>query len=125
MLTLAATYLGSTHGDFAREQCYSAQKSAFYPADVSDLGHANLDGQIMPNAPEFSASLGYQFNYPIDDNLELILMAQVNYTDEFFDSLNPDDVMIQYPYTKINTRVGISGGDGDWELAFYGKKSNR
>lgn len=121
ILTFSGTYLDSTYSDFEGAQCNAAQNAAFVPAGPSDRCTASLDGETTPNAPEFSGSLGLRYNYQASDNIAFFSSAQINYTDSFFGSLNPDDVMIQDAYTKINARIGLSGNDGQWEVSLFGK----
>lgn len=115
------SFLDSTYTDFADAQCNGVQAAAFVPTPAVPQCTVAIDGQTTPFAPDYSGSVGFNFDFPITNNLEFVSSGAVTFTSEFAWGQNPDPVEIQDGYEKFDLRAGISGNDGQWELAFVGK----
>lgn len=115
------TLLDSTFTEFDGAQCNQVQAAAFMPAFIGDQCTASIDGQTTAFAPDVSGSTGYVLNVPITDTLNFFSNGRITYTTEYQWGQNPDPQEIQDGFVKIDLRAGISGNDGQWEVAFVGK----
>jgi iron complex outermembrane receptor protein len=84
-------------------------------------GGQDLSGAPLQFAPEFSGNLGIVYFAPLTDSLDLLLGADVIYTDDIVIAPTGDTNVIQDSYTKVNARVALESSDGRWSLAFVGK----
>ncbi|MEM6626424.1 MAG: TonB-dependent receptor [Pseudomonadota bacterium] len=120
-LNADATWLDATYTEFAGAQCNNAELLAFVPTPDMVQCSTTIDGQPLPFAPDFSGSIGFDFNMPISGDLEFISTGKMSFTSEFRPGQNPDPEEIQEGFEKFDLRAGIAGNDGQWELAFVGK----
>ncbi|MGD1953980.1 MAG: TonB-dependent receptor [Sphingomonadales bacterium] len=115
------TFLDSTFTEFDGAQCNQVEAAAFTPAFIGDQCVTSIDGQTTAFAPDLSGSTGFNLILPITDTLDFVSTGRVTYTTEYQWGQNPDPEEIQSGFAKIDLRAGISGNDGQWELAFGGK----
>ncbi|MEM9085060.1 MAG: TonB-dependent receptor [Pseudomonadota bacterium] len=115
------TLLDGEFTEFDTAQCNREQQAAFVPMGPGDQCITSIDGQTLPFAPDFSGNVGYNLDLPITDTLNLVSTGAMNFTTEFTWGQNPDPIEIQEGFVKFDARIGVSGNDGQWELAFYGR----
>ena len=82
---------------------------------------ATIDGNSLPFAPDFSGSVGFDFNLPIFNGLEFVSSGKMTFSTDYHPGQNPDPNEIQDGFEKFDLRAGVAGNDGQWELAFVGK----
>ncbi len=81
----------------------------------------DLAGENTTFAPEYSASLFFDYNHLFSNGLEFFLGGEANYSDEFDTQGDLDVADLTDSYTKYNLRGGLRGSDGAWELMLYGR----
>ena len=88
---------------------------------VGEEGGQDLGGETLLYAPEWSANVGLEWVKPIGDSLEIRTSADVNYTDEFYSSLDLDPNTLHEPATRVNVRIALASVDDSWSVAIVGK----
>jgi outer membrane receptor protein involved in Fe transport len=114
----AFAYLDSTYDDFDNAGCSQ------YLVNFTDQcvnGVADLSGDPLPFAPDYSANISIKYFTPIGDNLEFTTNLDVMYTDSFFTVQDLDPFTEVDSYSKTNLRFGIGSADGVWQVAILGK----
>ncbi|MEM9376652.1 MAG: TonB-dependent receptor [Pseudomonadota bacterium] len=120
-LNANATWLDSTFTDFDAAQCNQAQVAAFVPTPMQPQCTASIAGQTTAFAPDFSGAIGFDFNMPIFAGLDFVSSGRMTFTTEYHTGQNPDPEEVQDGFEKFDLRAGVSGNDGQWEIAFVGK----
>ncbi|MBN7798999.1 TonB-dependent receptor [Parahaliea mediterranea] len=85
---------------------------------------ADLDGNALPNAPEFSVNLGLSYNWPLDNGMELTAAANYYWQDEFYtrvfntvnDTVDAWDVW--------NATLTLYSTDRSWFAEAWGRNLN-
>ena len=80
----------------------------------------DLAGQPLVRAPDWTASLGFDYETPIGSNLRLTIGATTRYSDEFFTNLVELPEYIQDSYFKTSANIALKGLNDAWELALIG-----
>jgi len=88
---------------------------------VGEEGGQDLGGETLSYAPEWSANIGLEWVRPIGDSLEIRTSADVNYTDEFYSSLDLDPNTLHDSATRVNARIALAPADDSWSVAIVGK----
>ena len=133
-LTLAGSvgYLDAQYDDFTGATCTVPQQSdpANNPGCLLDdgsniaageAGGQDLSGETLLFAPEWSANLNATYVYPLSNGLELLVSADVNYSDEYYSALDLDPNTKHDSATLYNARVALSGDSGKWSISVLGK----
>ncbi len=91
---------------------------------------ADLSGNTLPEAPELTAALAGQHNFPLPNiDAELVTRVDWTYTDEYYTS--EDNVKFSTPggsipfgivdsYSILNARIGIEAA-GHWSVYLWGR----
>ena len=133
-LTLAGSigYLDAEYDDFKGATCTVPQASdpVNNPGCLredgtnvapGEAGGQDLSGEDLLFAPEWSANLNATWIQPLGDSLELLLSLDVNYSDEYYSSLDLDPNTKHDSATLYNARISLSGDDGKWSISVLGK----
>ncbi|CAH0990677.1 Vitamin B12 transporter BtuB [Sinobacterium norvegicum] len=129
----AMAYLDAYYEDFEGATCTTPQ--AMDPAnnpgclleDGSNIvsagqqGGQNLSDETLVFAPEWSASFFAQYVVPVGSSMELINGLDINYSDEYFSSLDLDPNTKHDATTIINARIALASTEDSWTLALVGK----
>ena len=81
----------------------------------------DLSGQSPPFAPEYSGSVGLEYNRLLAGNLEFFGTLTLSFTDEYDVISDNDPNLRQDAYEKLDARIGVGDADGSWEIAVLGK----
>lgn len=84
-------------------------------------GGQDLSGETLVFSPEWSASLFAQYVVPLGSNMQLINSLDINYSDEFFTSLDLDPNTPHDSTSIINARIALASNDDTWSVALIGK----
>lgn len=79
------------------------------------------DGNTPLDSPDVTFSSVLQYIRPIGNNLELFLMGEASYSDDYFTDKANIDINRQDDYWMLNIRGGIQSADGKWAVRLYGK----
>ena len=119
---LNGAWLDSEYDSYPTAPCTSLQLDAD-PLCGQEGGTTvnDVTGENTTFAPEYSASLFWDYSYLFGNGMEFFAGGEFNYSDEFDTQgdLDPNDVTDDY--TKINLRAGIRSADERWELMVYGR----
>ena len=124
--------LDAKYGAFPTAGCTAVQQSAIAGGassfggctqrvgpDGNLVANQDLKGRTLPNAPEYSGSLFFDYNRSVSDNYELFVSSDINFTDRFDTTGDLDPVDFQDAFEKINLRAGLRSDN--WEFMIYGK----
>jgi len=133
-LTLGGSiaYLDATYDDFTGATCTVPQTTdpVNNPGCLRDdgsniapgeTGGQDLGGEDLLFAPEWSYNLNATYVLPLSEALVLLTSVDVNYSDEYYSSLDLDPNTKHDDYTLWNARIALSSTDGRWSLALLGK----
>lgn len=128
----AFAYLDASYDSFVGATCTIPQATdpvnnpGCLKTDGSNIapgesGGQNLSGRTMLYAPEWSGNINVEWIVPLGDALELRNSLDVNYSDEFYSSLDLDENTMHEDAAKINLRVALASTDDLWSLALIAK----
>ena len=133
-LTLAGAiaYLDAEYDDFTSATCTIPQDTdpVNNPGCLRDdgsniapgeTGGQDLSGETLLFSPEWGANLNIRYIYPLANGMEITTGLDVNYSDEFYSSLDLDPNTKHDDFIKVSARIALSGGDGQWSVALIGK----
>ena len=124
-LTLGANlaYLDATYGEFAEAPCTAIQLDFNQFCGVAGPTNEkntfnDLDGQNTLYASDYSASVTWDFVYPLS-SMDAFVSGEANYRSKFFSNGDNDPYDQVDGYTKVNLRVGVR--TESWELTAYSR----
>jgi outer membrane receptor protein involved in Fe transport len=133
-LTLAGSigYLDAEYDDFTGATCTIPQQAdpvnnpGCLLEDGTNIaegeeGGQDLSGEDLLFAPEWSANFNATWIQPLGDNLELLFSLDVNYSEEYYSSLDLDPNTKHDSATLYNGRISLSGDNGRWSISVLGK----
>ena len=109
-------YADASYDEFPDAPCWVGQTEAegCIPTPVP---HQDLKGQTLARAPEWQASIGFDWDQPITAGLNLDIGINANYSSDLFFSTDLDPLDHQDDFWKVNVRAGISSSYGTWSVA--------
>ena len=107
-IDFAFAYLNSEFKDFVSEDPKR-------PA----LGSLDLSGNSLPKAPEFTASIGAQYQFPVGSEATFTLRGDFTWQSEIFFSSFQDDLQRQGAFPWLKLRGTYAPDDADWQLAVF------
>jgi len=126
-------YLDAQYEDFSRGTCTTPQ--SMDPANnpgcltedgsnitvARELGGQDLTGETLVFSPEWSANLFAQYVIPVGVDMELVSGVDINYSDEFFSSLDLDPNTKHDASTIVNARIALANDSEGWMVALLAK----
>jgi iron complex outermembrane receptor protein len=109
-------YLDFEYKDFQNGQCPQG-----VTPDNAATGYCSYDGKSNQYVAPWTAAVLSQFVQPLFDGMELKFNLDLLYSDDYNPTQNLDPRVEQDAYTKVNARIGLSGNDGQWDIALVGK----
>ena len=92
----------------------------FETIDGATGGVVNLEGNQMPNAPEFTLSAGAEYRKEVVGWGNYLLRIDYYYsTENFLNEFN--SAVRQEAYSIVNARASFESSDGDWKLSLFGR----
>ena len=116
-------YLDATYGEFKEAPCTAIQLNANPqcgvegPTNVLDTFN-DLDGENTLYASDYSASVTWDFVYPLS-SVDAFISGEANYRSKFFSNGDNDPFDQIDSFTKVNLRVGVR--TESWELTAYSR----
>ncbi len=120
-LTLGANaaWLDATYDDFKDAPCTALQLDADPLCGTPNgISNNDLSGEATLYASDYSASLIWDYVYPMD-SVELFVAGEVNYRDDFNSGGDNDTLDVIEAYTLVNLRLGVRAEN--WEVMAYGR----
>ena len=100
-----------------------AHFETFITADVLDPAGplADLSGNKLIRAPEFSANMGVNVTLPVSNDISSVLRVEYSYVDDYFFSAFNRSPAVQKSHSLVNAFLTVEGDSELWKLSFYGK----
>ena len=106
------------NGQFAYLNTKIDRLRATNPNDDTDVIH---DGNELPQAPPFSASLGAEYTMPIKNLGSLVLRGEYDYRDGAFNSVFNDPLNATDARNLVNARLTLNSDNNKWSAALYAR----
>lgn len=117
-VNFSSAWLDASYEDYNAAGCTIRQQ---FNTPAGQTCTQDLSGESPPFAPDFSGNVGIQYVRALTGGLEISASVNATFTDEYDVISDNDPVLRQEAYEKIDARLGLSGGDGAWEIAVLGK----
>jgi outer membrane receptor protein involved in Fe transport len=116
-------YLDATYGEFKEAPCTAIQLDANTQCGVDGPTNVlntfnDLDGENTLYASDYSASVTWDFVYPLS-SMDAFVSGEANYRSKFFSNGDNDPLDQVDSFTKVNLRVGVR--TESWELTAYSR----
>ena len=117
-------YLNAEFDEFLGD-CYTGQTIALGCNQVPSAITGNFtvqvpDGEPLPNASEWSASFGFEFDTPLSDSLHLGITGFASYTDDYATTATFVPGSEQASYWLLNASLSLYSSDDRWTLYVKG-----
>jgi iron complex outermembrane recepter protein len=119
---LNGAWLDSEYDSYSDAPCSAVQLDADeLCGQVGGTSNNDLAGENTTFAPEYTAALFFDYNFMLDNGMEIFVGGEANYSDDYDTQGDLDPVDRVDDYTKVNLRFGIRGAEEDWEVMFFGR----
>ena len=108
----AATWLDAQFGPFT-------SIDPIYP----ELGEQDLNGNRLPQAPDWQFSVSGEYSFPVSSSLEITARADYKWQDEIFFDLFNNPLNTQQSYGLLNASLSIATVDGNWSLTAFARNA--
>ncbi len=105
----SVAYLDFEYDKFENAQCAWPQ-----------TGTCSLTGERAERTPKWRGNLGFDFEQPIGNSLQLDANLNIDYSDSFLLMANRDPNSKQDAYTKVGAVLGLGSADGTWRVSLIG-----
>ena len=119
-LGLSGAYLDATYDSFRDAPCTAIQLD-LDPLCGTPGGFTSndLSGAATTYAPEYTGTFTFDYDYPMNNGLELFVSGEANYRDSFEPGGDNDPIDRIDDYTRVNLRTGLRGEN--WEIMAYSR----
>ena len=80
-----------------------------------------LNGERIPNAPDWSGSVGFDYERSLTNGLEFVANGTVDYRSDVTYQQNPDAAVMGEEFTTLNLTLGIADANRGWEVSLIGR----
>ena len=87
---------------------------------ISDISGDDLNGRAVARAPKWAGNIGFDWNAPINDSMELGLNGNFQFSSSYFTAVTSLTDLKQGSYSTIDGGISIGAPDGKWKLALVG-----
>jgi iron complex outermembrane receptor protein len=108
----AATWLDAQFGSFT-------SIDPIYP----ERGEQDLEGNSLPQAPDWQFSFSGEYSFPISSSLEITARADYKWQDAIFFDLFNNPLNTQESYGLLNASLSIGTNDGNWSLTAFARNA--
>lgn len=124
-LQAAANYNRSRFKDFNNAPCGNGQTIAegcdqLLNPVTGRFTSQDLAGRPLVRAPDWTASVGFDYEIPIGSALNLSIGAATRYSSEFYTNLVELPDYVQDSYFKTSANIALRGQNDAWEVALIG-----
>lgn len=110
-------YNNNKFTDFEGAPCYDGQSEA----EGCIGGVQDLTGRNLSLAPTWTGSVGFSYDTPVANGLNIGITGDVIHTGGYNTQLAQNPVSFQKSTTRINASIRLYDTDDRWELAFIGR----
>lgn len=110
---IGSCYTGQLISPIVGEGCY-------IQPGTTGVYVANLAGERLANAPEWSYNVRASYERPVGGGLKMDASTNWSWRDDAY-SLTADKESIVEAYGILNANLGIGAEDGSWRLGLYGR----
>jgi iron complex outermembrane receptor protein len=93
---------------------------ALIDTKINDPAQPFFDGNDLPLAAKLSANLLARYEFALSDGLDMAAQVDGKYNGSFFLNAENTSYLKERPYTLINARLSVLGGDR-WEFALWAR----
>lgn len=119
-LGAAAAYVDATYDEFLGAQCIVGADNQPVTPGCED-GDEDLSGERLERVPEWEANLSANWESQLTENIRLLAMVAMYYSDEYFVRQDFSPNGRQESFTKWDARIAIAGADDRWEVGLVGR----
>jgi iron complex outermembrane receptor protein len=124
-LQAAANYNRSRFKDFNNAPCGNGQTIAegcdqLLNPLTGRFTSQDLAGRPLVRAPDWTASVGFDYEIPIGSALNLAIGAATRYSSEYYTNLVELPDYVQDSYFKTSANIALRGQNDAWEVALIG-----
>jgi iron complex outermembrane receptor protein len=128
-LNAAANYNHARFDEFDDAPCGNGQTIAegcnqLFSAATGLYTSQNLAGRPLVRAPNWSGSVGFDYDLPLSNQLTLAFGSSTQYSGRFYTNLVELPDYVQGSYFKTSANITLKGHNDAWELAFIGNNLN-
>ena len=80
-----------------------------------------LNGERIPNAPDWSGSVGFDYERSLTNGLDFVANGTVDYRSDVTYQQNPDAAVMGEEFTTLNLTLGIADANRGWEVSLIGR----
>ncbi|NNE42296.1 MAG: TonB-dependent receptor, partial [Marinicaulis sp.] len=81
----------------------------------------NFNGTVLPSSPKFQLSASARYEWPLHDNLNGFVGANVSHQSKSYGNLGELTILEIKPYTLADLQLGVEGNDGRWSAYLWGR----
>jgi len=121
-VTLGVSYINSEFGNLVTRVSGTGVGSADpYNAPVFGSIDINIEGEPLPNHPEWSFNASGRLRLPVTDDWEFVGQADVLWEDEIRRDLQGTRALFSKSYWNVDARLALETTDDKWSVAIWGR----
>lgn len=133
----AVSYINARYDSYKNASCNDVQKLALIGTTAGDMvagctatedsnggapdGFQDLSGKRLSQNSPWSGNLNLQYSSNLGEGMAWFARGELAYKGGHYGFVTLEPGSFQKAYTLVNARIGVSGVDGSWEVALYGK----
>jgi len=115
----AVAYLDAEYDDYVAD-CYRGQSTG-NGCSLQANTKQDLSNTRMPLAPEFSGTVGFDYDWQLANSWRMGISSIVEFSDEYQANELNSPFGIQDSYTRLNATIQLYSPNDSWELAVIGR----
>jgi len=121
-VTLGVSYINSEFGNLVTRVSGTGVGSADpYNAPVFGSVDINIEGEPLPNHPEWSFNASGRLRLPVTDDWEFVGQADVLWEDEIRRDLQGTRALFSESHWNVDARLALETTDDKWSVAIWGR----
>jgi outer membrane receptor protein involved in Fe transport len=116
----SANYNDAHYLSFPSALCYPGQILNGVPCATTG-GHQSLSGASLNDAPKWTLTAGFDYEFPVTDDWAAGINADSTYYSAYWTIPDHSPLSLQSGYFLVNVGARLHTTDDQWELAFIGR----
>jgi iron complex outermembrane receptor protein len=110
-ISVDAAFIDSKFNSYPNAPCFGGQTTGCVIDPVTLIGHQNIDGRTMPNAPTFKLTVGAEQRVPLD-RVDLAFTANYSYRNsaQMLADQNPQAILPAYGILNLGASMANKAG---------------